>query len=451
MTGEITARLGGSLTRSWFRRAALGSCLACALLASLSSTAGAAVFGNTTPITIPASGNASQYPSPIVVSGMTGTITDVNVTLSNYSHTDPEDVAVVLVPPNGTNILLMDGPGGTAAVSNVTITLDDQAAGYMPESTAFASGSYKPTGYFPATSFPAPGPGTNFCHPGPFGGGSCTLAQALNGNNPNGTWNLYVIDVESPDTGTISGGWSVDILSAVQPPRTLTVSRNGTGNGTVTGTGIDCGADCTEPYAGGLAVALTATPAAGSAFAGWTGCDNPAGSTCTMSMTADKAVIATFTAAAQPPPSTPTPTSPAASPGVAQTVPAQSPDAGIVNCAATVTVATNGTARLCDATNPPTASTSQSLTGTLPRAKAVAAKRKKARPRTLTLGTGQTTVPAGETRPVEIKLTGATKRALRKRGRLKAAATIEARGNDGQTATVKRTLTFKPAKKRKRK
>ena len=149
---------------------------------------------------------------------------------------------------------------------------------------------------------------------------------------------------------------------------------------------------------------------------------------------------------------------PPASPGAAvpgaaaQAIPAGSPDAGILNCATTIRVARNGTARLCDATNPPTASTVQSLTGSLPRAKAMAARRKrrKASPRTLTLGTGQTAIPAGETRAVEVKLTGPARRALKKKGKLRAAATIEARGNDGQTATVKRTVTFKPAQKPKK-
>lgn len=147
------------------------------------------------------------------------------------------------------------------------------------------------------------------------------------------------------------------------------------------------------------------------------------------------------------------PTSPGAAPGAAaQASAAPSPDAGILNCASTVRVARNGTAKLCDASNPPTASTLQSLTGALPRTKAVAAKRKgrKARPRTLALGRGQTTVPPGETRPVQVKLTGPAMRALKKKGKLKVAASIEARGSEGQTATVKRTVTFKRAKKRRK-
>lgn len=49
------------------------------------------------------------------------------------------------------------------------------------------------------------------------------------------------------------------------------VLRAGNGSGTVTGAGINCGADCFESVFLGTAVSLTATPAVGSTFTGWTG------------------------------------------------------------------------------------------------------------------------------------------------------------------------------------
>lgn len=58
---------------------------------------------------------------------------------------------------------------------------------------------------------------------------------------------------------------------------TLTVATTGTGAGTVTGAGISCPADCTEPFLPGTQVTLTANPAQGSTFQGWSGA--PAGST----------------------------------------------------------------------------------------------------------------------------------------------------------------------------
>ncbi len=78
---------------------------------------------------------------------------------------------------------------------------------------------------------------------------------------------------------------------------TLTVVRNGTGNGTVISTsplGIACGSDCTEVYFNGTVVQMTAIPAAGSLFTGWSGCDISSGDTCAIGMVADQTVWATF-------------------------------------------------------------------------------------------------------------------------------------------------------------
>jgi len=62
-------------------------------------------FSNATSISIPALGSATPYPSNILVSGLTGTITKVTVTLSGFSHTAPDDVDVLLVGPAGKSLL----------------------------------------------------------------------------------------------------------------------------------------------------------------------------------------------------------------------------------------------------------------------------------------------------------------------------------------------------------
>ena len=74
----------------------------------------------------------------------------------------------------------------------------------------------------------------------------------------------------------------------------LTVGKAGAGTGTVVGPGIDCGVDCTESYTKLTNVTLTATPAAGSIFSGWSGaCAGMIGE-CTVSMTASQSVQAKF-------------------------------------------------------------------------------------------------------------------------------------------------------------
>jgi hypothetical protein len=75
----------------------------------------------------------------------------------------------------------------------------------------------------------------------------------------------------------------------------------GAGRGSVTSSpaGIDCGASCSASFANGTDVTLTATVAAGTTFAGWSG-DCSGRGTCTLTMSADHSVTATFSR--RPPP-----------------------------------------------------------------------------------------------------------------------------------------------------
>ena len=79
-------------------------------------------------------------------------------------------------------------------------------------------------------------------------------------------------------------------------PVQLTVATTGTGSGSVTSpAGIDCGSTCQVTVANGTSVTLTAAPAVGSTFTGWSGACTGASATCVVSMNAAKSVSATFT------------------------------------------------------------------------------------------------------------------------------------------------------------
>ena len=77
----------------------------------------------------------------------------------------------------------------------------------------------------------------------------------------------------------------------------LMVLKAGTGAGTVSSAGIDCGGDCTEVYPAGTTVVLSAAPANGSAFDGWSG-DCTGTGNCTVTMDAARSVTASFSAVA---------------------------------------------------------------------------------------------------------------------------------------------------------
>lgn len=170
------------------------------------------VYANTNPITIPAgapsltAGAATPYPSSINVSGLTGTISNVSVTLNNLSHTFPDDLDVLLVGPNGQSVLLMSDAGGSDNVSGINLTFTDTAAP-IPDGVAFSSGSYSPANYGgTGDAFPAPAPGN--LPPDP------QRLAVFNGTSPNGTWSLYVVDDGDSDVGAIQGGWNISITTS---------------------------------------------------------------------------------------------------------------------------------------------------------------------------------------------------------------------------------------------
>ncbi len=77
----------------------------------------------------------------------------------------------------------------------------------------------------------------------------------------------------------------------------LNVVRSGQGTVTSNPTGINCGSDCSESFAQDTNVVLTATPASGRIFTGWTvqgGGSCPGTGTCTVTMTSGKTVTANF-------------------------------------------------------------------------------------------------------------------------------------------------------------
>ena len=77
---------------------------------------------------------------------------------------------------------------------------------------------------------------------------------------------------------------------------TLIVARRGHGRGAVRSAprGIDCGTDCIERYVTGATLTLTATPAPGHSFIGWSGGGCRGTGACTVSMTKSKLVTAHF-------------------------------------------------------------------------------------------------------------------------------------------------------------
>lgn len=157
---------------------------------------------------------AANYPSPIAVSGLTGTVSKVTVTFS-ITSTFPDDFDILLVGPTGARSLVMSDAGGSGDPVNVQYIWDQAGAGLMPDAptTIVPAGTFQPSNY---AGLPAPEPAgaDNF----PTAGGLMvypTSFNIFNGTNPNGIWNLYVVDDQVIDTMSLPSGWSINITTAV--------------------------------------------------------------------------------------------------------------------------------------------------------------------------------------------------------------------------------------------
>jgi hypothetical protein len=104
-------------------------------------------------------------------------------------------------------------------------------------------------------------------------------------------------DSASGNTCTVTMTNAKSVTATIMLQRfTLTVTKSGLGKGTVTSSpaGVNCGTTCAHDFVINTTVTLTATPALGSIFMGWTGCDSVNGSTCTVLVTSKKTATANF-------------------------------------------------------------------------------------------------------------------------------------------------------------
>lgn len=157
-------------------------------------------FSNPSPIAIPAFQQST--PSSITVSGIERQIADVNVTISGFTHGTPGNVDFLLVGPNGQSALVVSDVGTSA--SNVTLTLDDNARNQIVGGASLVSGTFQPTNFgsiIDTYQPPAPAKPSN------------SKLGVFNSTDANGVWTLFVKNGQT-GTGTVSGGWSLQITSA---------------------------------------------------------------------------------------------------------------------------------------------------------------------------------------------------------------------------------------------
>jgi len=173
-------------------------------------------FSNTTAMNVPGSGDegpANPYPAAVEVSGFrNGTITNITVQIDGLRHTAVADIDILLAArhlPGLTAFIMSDAAGGSVTAPGITLVFDDASPVLLPVNGPLTSGTYQPTNIDDGGSdgdiFPAPAPAPN----------GNSFLSVFKGQNPNGIWELWVLDDTDDDTGKIAGGWSLEITAEV--------------------------------------------------------------------------------------------------------------------------------------------------------------------------------------------------------------------------------------------
>jgi uncharacterized repeat protein (TIGR01451 family) len=169
---------------------------------------------------------ATVYPSENIVTGLTGTITSVGVRLNGLTHDWGHDLQMVLVSPTGIPFVFWSnvGPANNATAvifSNETFTISDSAANDLPQSDPPA-GAYRSRKYTTQVhTWPNPANITAASGNSAAPFGTQTFATRFAGLNPNGTWQLYIIIVGAPDSGSLQS-WDLLFATAANNAATTT-------------------------------------------------------------------------------------------------------------------------------------------------------------------------------------------------------------------------------------
>jgi Divergent InlB B-repeat domain len=225
---------------------------------------------------------------------------------NNYDWSQPHGKLALAA---ASNVFAILWGAGFPAASNVVANLDtspdndhgwlaNKIINYYTNPTQIGSSQYAL-----AVTFSGSGSGSVASSPS---GISCTSSCSANFNS--GT---QVTLTATAASGSVFSGWSgacsgtsqctvtvsaatnVTATFATQSSHNLSVSLSGSGTVTSSPSGISCGTACSASFASGAQVTLTAAPANGTDFSGWSGACSGTGS-CVVTMSAAESVTATF-------------------------------------------------------------------------------------------------------------------------------------------------------------
>jgi hypothetical protein len=253
------------------------------------TTNGVTSYCNPGTITIPSpnnstdEGDASPNPSNIFVAGAPGTINHVTITLNGVDLSTPYYLTSLLVGPLNTTANSLDffsdvGSSTPMSPPGVNVTLDDTASSNLStgdaSTGALVTGSFKPTsGYGNDTFFASTDgfytpPSAPYRYAAPIG--SSTLDVTYDNQNPNGTWSLYLNQINQSANSSMSS-WCVNLTENAP---VLAIQKSHSGNFSQGQTGAQYSIVVTNPVGPGSTggtVTVTDNPPAGMTVTGMNG------------------------------------------------------------------------------------------------------------------------------------------------------------------------------------
>jgi subtilisin-like proprotein convertase family protein len=194
--------------------AALGAAALAASMAVVfsSSPAQAAVFTPSTPgpFSIP---DNSSIDGNVTLNNAAGLVTDVNVKFNDLGSTFGDDLDIELVGPTGVAVMLMSDTCGDVDFEDIDLTFDDEASTSLQDSSVpvCAGGTFKPTNFGAGDPMPTATPSASL--------------SVFDGTNPNGTWQLRMVDDTVADVSDMEGGYQLTIVTA---PFSILIPGTGT-------------------------------------------------------------------------------------------------------------------------------------------------------------------------------------------------------------------------------